>query len=184
MKKHNSSIVFLLVFLSFPLICEENINHEIFGLGFSIGQRGGMKSAGLDVTSPSIKILNAGTALRIGADYQLIESTINGETLISGTGVYSVRGGFLVFRKIQDYIKVYVETGSMYICNSEKLTSPTTPLLGWYGHTGVELFFSRQSAFFAEIGTADMLTGKATRFAGNPTVYTGLTCSSGGRLYF
>jgi hypothetical protein len=178
-----------------PAICEEIMVPKGPAIGFSMGQRAGDVSIGLDVTSPYFHFpidpnIRNESAFRISGDLRLKKGIPVGGTSDSMEPYYATRVGYVGGIRMNNCIRMFVEIGGMAVFPTNALANSTNPHFGAYGNLGGEFFLgknllTKNVGLYFEIGEEVSGSGKARfdKLAGSPLMCLGPTACAGVRYY-
>lgn len=153
-----------------------------FGLGFSVGERGGDFALGVEAVSPAV--LNGFLGFKAGGEILWKEGIPVGETTETWQPYYAGRLGIHGFSAKSAPVRLYGEFGGI------GLVGPGDPLseleLGIYGLFGFEFFFyeTSKAGYFIELGSTGMFGAADEGMIGSPLLATGFSASAGLRVRF
>lgn len=151
-----------------------------FGFGGQVGQHQNDFGIGLNVTSPYFA--NNKTAIRLKGNLVWNEHP-DRNFEATWTSYSNLSLGFVqVVGEIQDFVRVYGESGAIFLFPSTEFSSESIQF-GGYGQFGFEFFFDKHMNYFLEAGGVG--TGaRADKIAGKPIYSNGFVINVGVRTQF
>lgn len=157
---------------------------EGFGLGFSIGDRGGDFSLGLDATSP--RFASGLLALKAGGELLFKEGVPAAESAELWKPYYLARLGVLLMARTEESFRLYGEFGGGCVFPTDELYAEPELMPAIYGIFGFELPVAEDSggSYFIEMGSTGVFAEGADRMTGAPGLSQGFAARVGFRWTF
>jgi len=154
------------------------------GLGYSVGERGGDFSVGVEATSPCL--LSGHLAFRAAGEVLWKEGVPLSSSEETWKPYYLARLGALVRARTEGPFRLYGEFGGACIFPIEELCASTTAIPAIYGLFGFELPVADGSpgCYFIELGSTGVFGAGADLMSGEPMLAHGFAARAGFRWFF
>lgn len=153
-------------------------------LGYSVGERHGDFSLGVEATSPYFA--SGRLAVRAGGELLYKEGASAASGAETWEPYYLARLGAVLLGRSSGPFRLYGEFGGVCVLPTAGLYGDPAPLPGIYGHFGFELPVAEGSggSYFIEMGSTGVFGPGADRMALSPSLANGFAARAGFRWAF
>jgi hypothetical protein len=180
MKRNYLALCLLVILTLLPAALLSADEGQGLGLGFSVGDRHGDLSLGLEMESPSL--VQGHMGFRLAAEWLLVEGSKAGSTTMHP--YYLARLGLVINASNTPLQRLYGEFGALVIQAPGLAT--LDPCLGIYGLFGFDFRFGPGSpgSYFIELGSSGSFGAVDSGLDNSPTLATGFSARAGFRWRF